>query len=65
MLGPGCERGCSVRGVGLRAGYGFAHGFQLREIHIDGGVVGFGRAESCSLAHLALPCSLFIQVQES
>ena len=65
MLGLGGEHGCSVGGVGSHAGYGFVHGFQLGEIHIDRGVVGFGRAESCSLAHPALPCSLFIQVQES
>ena len=53
MLGLGGEPGCSVGGVGSRAGDGFTHGFQLGEIHIDGGVVGFGRAEPCSLAHPA------------
>ena len=42
MLGLGCERGCLVGGVGSRVGHDLTHGFQLGEIHLDRGVVGFG-----------------------
>ena len=62
MFGLSCERGCSVGGVGSRVGHGLTHGFQLGEIHLDKGVVGFGWAESCLPAHPVLPCSLSIQV---